>query len=363
MKKTLLFAALLSTSGLFAQVNPSDVQSPLDIHIFQKDFPGVRNGFTQLKVLSPAVNGNSFATWFNFNIGRSNGTISSTGFSDVDPARPIEDETRSTGSITGNKYVALIEMKDQGTWVNSERMTGYFDQNGKDTMWMLEDYNSTTSAYEESTRIEMKYNGSGNFIGFHVYEYDGNEWTFSGIRSIAYAGPERATDSLYMIQNEVVVPIIYREYTYSNGKIDSIATHTINPQTLNFKFSSGFKITNGTDGGIDRILTYAVTDDGKDSIFVESRTDIISPASGLKSIDPEQFSIYPVPAKDALHIDVKNGGMYTAMLFDIQGRELLHSEVSATSTLNIADLNNGLYILVLQGSNGEKLQKRILIGR
>ncbi|MES2691604.1 MAG: T9SS type A sorting domain-containing protein [Bacteroidota bacterium] len=363
MKTNLLFAALLSASGLFAQIKPSDVQTPIDIHIFQKDFPGLRSGFTQLKVLTPAVNGNSFATWFNLNIGRSNNTITSTGYSNVDPANPIEDEIRSTGSKTGNTYVALIEMNDQGTWVNSERMTGYFDQNEKDTLWVLEDYNSTTSAYEESTRIEMKYNGSGNFTGFHVYEYDGSDWTFAGLRSIVYSGPERATDSLYMISGDALVPIMLREYTYNNGKIDSIATHTINMQTMNFEFSAGFKVTNGTDGGIDRILTYSITDDGKDSIFVETRTDIINPVSGLKSIDPEQFSIYPVPAKDVLHIDVKGAGNYSAQLFDIQGRLLLTQEVSNNTPLNVSTLSNGVYILTLQQANGQKMQKRILIGQ
>lgn len=361
MKKNMLFTALLSVSGLYAQINPSQVESPLEINIFEKDFPGLRSGFTQLKVLTPAVNGSSYSTWFNFNIGRENNIVSSTGFSDVDPANPLEDELRSTGTKTGNTYVSLVEMNDQGTWTAYERITGYFDQGGKDSLWMIESHNGTT--YTEDSRIEMKYNGSGNFTGYHVYEFDGNDWTLAGIRSIGFSGPERSSDSIYTVQDGDLFPIMFKEYVYKNGKVDSITTHTFSIQDMDFKFNSAFKITNGTDGGIDRILTYSITNDGKDSIFVESRTDVLSPVTGLKDIDPEQFSIYPVPATDILHINVKNGKTYTAELFDIQGRKLFTGEISAASTLNVAELNNGLYILVLQGSDGEKLQKRMMIGK
>lgn len=363
MKKQLLFAALLASTGAFAQLIPSGVTSPSDVYFLSNEIPGVRKGFTELKVRVPAINGDSYATWYNFTVGVSNSVVTSTNYLNVDPANPLTEEYRSTGSMTGNVYTAIVEFLDND-WELSEKQTAYFNASGQDTLWVLESYDAVNSVYEYDSRITKRYDASGNFTGYVVEEYNGTDWEQAGFRNIAYNGNQRTTDTVYYINSGIPFPIFYGSYFYVNNKLDSIAWNSTDGAG-GFDPAYGLKITLGADGGVDQVKEYIYQEDG-DSFMVATRCDFTggtAPSTGVKEISADRFGIYPVPASHTLNVEVKDGGVYVAELFDMQGRSLLASEVSGNSALNVSTLTNGIYILTLQNEKGERMQKRVMIAK
>lgn len=360
MKKQLLFAALLTCTGAFAQMTPSDVTTPADIALLKCDIPSLRDGFTGLKVRTP-VDELTFSTWYDFTIGVTGGVITSTAFSNIDPAKPLDFQTRSTGSKTGNTYTAIVEMLDN-SWEPDQKQMSYADANGKDTMWYTETYDATNSEYVPETRIHVKYTGSGMFAGYVMEEYDGSDWNTSIERSVTYNGSKRATDTLYINYMGQMIPGRSTTYFYNGSTLDSILVESKGANGFEFEYS--FKLTTGTDGGVDQVKTY-MYEKMKDSMFVESRADFTggTPVTGVKEISSNDMNVYPVPAASALNISVKNGGHYQASIFDLQGRKLVSEPVSAHSAINVSELSNGIYILVVENNAGERMQKRIVIGK
>jgi hypothetical protein len=360
MKKQLLFAALLACTGAFAQMTPSEVTTPGDIALLKCDIPGLRDGFTGLKVRTP-VDENTFSTWYDFTIGVTGGVITSTGFMNIDPAKPLDYQARSTGSKTGNTYTAIVEMLDN-TWVPDQKQTSYADANGKDTLWFMEIYDATNTQYVPERRIHVKYTASGQFAGFVMEDYDGTDWNLSIERAVTYNGNQRATDTLYISYMGDMIPGRATNYFYNGSTLDSIVVTTTGLSGFEFEYS--FKLTTGTDGGVDQVKTY-MYDSSNDSMYVESRADFTggTPVTGVREISTNDINVYPVPAASELNISVKNGGVYQASVFDLQGRKLVSQPVSAQSAINVSELSNGIYILVVENNAGERMQKRIVIGK
>lgn len=364
MKNTLLLlGALFAVQSVFAQVTPSTIESPSEIYLLHSDFPGIRKGFTQMKLRTPAVNGDSYSTWYNYNVGINGNVITSTGYSDVDPAIPLVDELRTTGVRNGNTYNVTVELLDGSNWTPYEKQTAYFDANNRDTLWVTDDYDADNDEYVTSLKIEKQYTAEGNFAGYRLSGFEDGEWTLGLERVIQYAGTQRIFDTIYLHQSGSKIPFMYNSYTYASGRIDSVAATGLNTQTLAYEPVHSMKLTYGTDGGVDQIKTYKYINTN-DSFFVESRADFIGGTvqSGLKEISAAQIEVYPVPAKETLNIRVKDAGTYSASIFDIQGRLMLSEAVKNNTSLNVSSLTNGIYILVLEHANGQKTQKRIMIG-
>lgn len=71
-------------------------------------------------------------------------------------------------------------------------------------------------------------------------------------------------------------------------------------------------------------------------------------------------SVYPNPASDVLHFDVKNEStIEKAVLFDISGRTVREYNNITNNTLSVSDLQNGTYILKLVSNKGVFTQKVI----
>jgi len=64
------------------------------------------------------------------------------------------------------------------------------------------------------------------------------------------------------------------------------------------------------------------------------------------------LNIYPVPAKDVLHIDAKVPGHYEAVITDILGKEVWKGNVLYQSTVNVSSWSSGVYSLKLINTDG-----------
>tara|TARA_B110000483_G_C18159389_1_gene528697 strand:- start:303 stop:1802 length:1500 start_codon:yes stop_codon:yes gene_type:complete len=79
--------------------------------------------------------------------------------------------------------------------------------------------------------------------------------------------------------------------------------------------------------------------------------------TSVENYDVNSFNVFPVPAKDLLYVD----GRYDHLrVFDLLGKEVLYS--TYTNSINVATLNNGLYILEITSSN-IKFKRKIQISK
>lgn len=356
MKNSLLLVSLLAGPGAFAQLATTDVHTPIEVFHLRNDIPALREGFTQMKIRTPELNG-SLITWYDLNIGVSGKAITSTGFANINPANPLVDELRSTGSMNGNTYTALVEMDDQGTWGPSERQTIYFDDNGVDTLWISEEY--VNDEYVYASRLKPKYGSAGEYNGYVLYRYQDDEWVPYMERSISYNGNERAADTTYLIVDGSQEFYASHRYTYAGGRLDSIVMNGYNSQSGQFEFGSAMKLILGSDGGADQVLTYISNASG---VVLESRADFTGgTVTGISEAASDLFSVYPVPANDVLHINMKEAGAVEVQLFDIQGRRLMSQTFSSNPEISTAGLGSGVYILDIRSASGARSQKKIIV--
>ncbi len=112
-----------------------------------------------------------------------------------------------------------------------------------------------------------------------------------------------------------------------------------------------------TDGTSD---SYVMNADAKiyysdTQLFLDSNGETVSyDLSGLRKayfsqidndeeIENQQFAIYPNPAKDQIHVVTPHST--TVQIYSIDGKIVKHIEVSEDATIDISDLNAGLYII------------------
>lgn len=84
-------------------------------------------------------------------------------------------------------------------------------------------------------------------------------------------------------------------------------------------------------------------------------------------LDAARFSVYPNPATDQLFIEVSNAqSNYFLQMFDMSGRVVFSRNFNAASegamtVVSVNELNNGLYLLSIQGENGIQNTQRIIV--
>lgn len=83
---------------------------------------------------------------------------------------------------------------------------------------------------------------------------------------------------------------------------------------------------------------------------------------GLDLISNEiEFNIYPNPANNSIWISVDNLNNTSFEVYDIQGREIIHNTKlnSTLTSLDISNLNKGVYIFKLNTPKSSSIKKLI----
>ncbi|NGX84524.1 T9SS type A sorting domain-containing protein [Aequorivita sp. KMM 9714] len=77
--------------------------------------------------------------------------------------------------------------------------------------------------------------------------------------------------------------------------------------------------------------------------------------------DNSSFNIYPNPVQETLHINHNFNQSVTVSIYDIGGKKLVSDTLeSKVSTINVKDLNSGLYFVIFNNEAGESLLKRFI---
>ena len=88
-------------------------------------------------------------------------------------------------------------------------------------------------------------------------------------------------------------------------------------------------------------------------------------ALGTNSFENNQFGFYPNPAKDQLTVTSNNTihSIKSIVIYDVLGKVVLTKQVSNTEaqTVNIAELNAGVYMIEITSNNNVKVMKKLMV--
>ena len=168
-----------------------------------------------------------------------------------------------------------------------------------------------------------------------------------------YAGIGVHPDTIYTGQ----LPYTFRSGAYGNG-------------SLQWEFSDGFTSNEGhtdhnfnnTPGVYDIMLTAQC---GTEADTVYSQITVLSNV-GIEPKDPEEFTIYPNPANDVIHISGKFEGSDEIIfeLYDISGRKLVNQNSSGNAgllTIPLDHLSTGSYTYRLVNNGTEVKSDKLII--
>lgn len=115
--------------------------------------------------------------------------------------------------------------------------------------------------------------------------------------------------------------------------------------------------------------TYIVENTSDDIVYyrlrqtdIDGKSEVFQPIAVQCSIDTEiiDINVYPQPANEMLHV-VSNVEMYQISLFNTMGALIKEQDVnSLQTTINIASLESGIYLLRIITNDGQTINKKII---
>ena len=94
----------------------------------------------------------------------------------------------------------------------------------------------------------------------------------------------------------------------------------------------------------------------RDLIFID--TFSVSTNLSNQSFDNDAFSLYPNPSSDFLNISNPNNvEIKNISVIDINGRTI--KNINSATTINVSDLNAGVYFVTIETAEGKSTKKFI----
>jgi hypothetical protein len=224
---------------------------------------------------------------------------------------------RTVNTYAGQRQETSVrQLMSMSGWVNDSRSSYSYDAKGKMRMTEEEEWDQLAADWEMKSRVEYSYSNEGDNIEQKIAAWDGAGWV--DMRRTRYA---------------------YNQH----HRVTSEESHTWDPTTNDW-------IINSWD--INRKFYY------------EAYTNAVPEVAGRQIM----LDVFPVPAKDRINISASFKTIQPVLitLTDMSGKIMRqHSEqagVNYRSSLDVADLPAGNYIINITGSN-EQAAKTISIVR
>lgn len=87
-----------------------------------------------------------------------------------------------------------------------------------------------------------------------------------------------------------------------------------------------------------------------------------TPTTSVKEVEEMDaiISMYPVPVRDNLTVQLKADKEYTLSIYNLEGKVLLQKKINTTTQVDMSSYAYGVYIVGLSDNNGNGLMKRIV---
>ena len=314
----------------------------------------------------------------------SNGYLTESIYSSYnDITKAYTNSSREVLNYTNNKIIGdIIYTWENGAWKNVEKTDFVYAGNNIST---FHSYKWDGAQWIDDDRGTVSY--VANKISEIITEvFENNIWALSDKTIyIRNASTGKIQDIIYQIREGAAwvndektsftidtngnrITEVYSESLdgitwVENDKID----YTYDKATLMSKYRNPFNVnTYLNDLGVDdlphynKLLSSIMSDNSSANIpatwEINSRTLYFysDDTMGLNDLSDSNFiTIYPNPVKNTLNIKLKNQIQADASLFDVNGRKVLEQKIQALNTsINIEDLNAGIYVLKIHSDNG-----------
>ncbi|MGJ8685385.1 MAG: T9SS type A sorting domain-containing protein [Nonlabens sp.] len=212
--------------------------------------------------------------------------------------------------------------------------------------------------------------GTGRYAHLHVSKQSGNT-EFQVTNSIFYDNLQTASNSAVSTpvvsfaggNRNLLIQNNYDEDDFSNLSSSAFNTQSGLPGFINAA-ASDYRITNSSNAAGNSNQVY--TDDvptvdyfglaRNNNGFDVGAYSSLSTASN-NDADLPQVKLYPNPASDVITVAVENHAFAKADIYNLQGQLIAASQ---ESTINVADLSAGMYILQITTTNGAVASKQFI---
>ena len=103
-------------------------------------------------------------------------------------------------------------------------------------------------------------------------------------------------------------------------------------------------------------------------VFVDASDNIINgisfqstpPSTAVNDVFNRYVTVYPIPSKDYITIDVLQGDLYNISLYGNNGKSILESTITNTTDIDMSHYSSGIYYLKISSKEGHLVKKVIL---
>ena len=71
-----------------------------------------------------------------------------------------------------------------------------------------------------------------------------------------------------------------------------------------------------------------------------------------------EFTVYPNPATNVLNIDGEH--LISSTIYDLNGRAVVNTDLQQTQSIDISNLESGVYTVNIRSEKGEYVEKLII---
>lgn len=104
---------------------------------------------------------------------------------------------------------------------------------------------------------------------------------------------------------------------------------------------------------------YAYNNDGWSSeIFIGCVNTDVQPVIGCEEIEAKGFNVYPNPATSTVFVEADDNAQLS--IIDLTGRCVKSVEITGNATINVEDINKGVYFMMIQNGDSRLVEKLVI---
>ena len=202
----------------------------------------------------------------------------------------------------------------------------------------------------------------------HILEYKSqNIWGyafFSAVSNLNYSDVKSVDAQCLLMtkydgSNTVLVSIVDPDLGFKKNST-SPSTQKVKQVTFNGEWNlkdSYPGVQKISSSATETIIQFTLKDGLSKEIELVNTNTLVS-----KDFVKDNFSIYPNPMKNILNIrNLLKAKTYA--IFDALGKNIRKRQLINGTSINLSDINNGMYFITFYNKNDEKITKKIIISK
>lgn len=274
-----------------------------------------------------------------------------------------EDQLKTEFTHTGDFLTESINYDWlDNNWEPSNRQVNTYNASNLIIETISQTWDETNNFWLNTSKTEYTFNPNNSINIATIFDWNSsnNTWENDVRETHTYSGNVLTSKESDSWNGSTWLNDILRNYTYDSNDF-LIETLKKNWDSSNFENDNRILRTNNTDGNPTEMITQTWFFGTWLNGTRDRRTYPNCESLSIEKLIKNEFNIYPNPAKNELTVNSKTTGTLT--IIDTNGRLLKTLNIKNNiNTLDISNINSGLYILIFQNEN-RKETKRLIINK